>query len=88
MVVIVKAFSGTGVIQARGSAGSTRTAGSVGGGGGGGGGVVVVVSSSVSAGAISGQTIDANGGPRGLKNGGGTENAANGNPGIVILLPN
>ncbi len=87
--VLAKVFAGTGAIQARGGNGGTRTAGNVGGGGGGGGGLVVVVSSSVSAGAISGQTIDANGGSAGSPHGTGTNvGVTNGSPGTVILLTN
>ncbi len=88
VIVAAKTFAGTGAIQARGGDGNTRVTGNVGGGGGGGGGVVIVVSSSVSAGAVSGQTIDANGGARGLKVGGGTENAVAGTGGTVMLIPN
>lgn len=57
------------------------------GGGGGGGGLVVVVSGSVSAGAISGQTIDAAAGAGGGKTGTGVA-GTNGTGGTVILIPN
>ncbi len=87
VIVCAKVFAGTGAIQARGGDGSTRTAGNVGGGGGGGGGLVIVVSSSVVAGVISGQTIDANGGAKGLLHGSGTD-GSNGNLGTTIILPN
>ena len=87
VMVAAKTFAGTGAVQARGGAGGIPAAGNRGGGGGGGGGVVVVVSSSVSAGAISGQTIDANGGALGTATGSGTNGAAGGN-GTAILLAN
>jgi hypothetical protein len=87
VVVIARVITGTGSIQARGGDGNTRVTGNVGGGGGGGGGVVIVVSSSVSAGAITGQTIDANGGARGTGVGTGS-NGVVGSSGTVILIPN
>jgi len=87
VVVVAKTFAGTGVIQARGGNGGSPSVGNTGGGGGGGGGLVVIVSSSVSGGAVSGQTIDANGGTHGNGHGTGS-NGNNGNNGTVIYLPN
>lgn len=82
-----KTIGGTGAIQARGGAGATPGAGNRGGGGGGGGGLVVVTSQSASAGAIPGQTIDAN--PGALGNGIGTgANGVAGSAGLVIVVQN
>jgi hypothetical protein len=89
--VFARAFAGTGVIQARGGAGANGVAGNTGGGGGGGGGVVYVISGSVVLGSpntISGQTIDANGGAKGLLSGTGSADGSNGATGTVILIPN
>jgi hypothetical protein len=86
-IVAARLFAGTGVIQARGGAGGTPTLGNTGGGGGGGGGWVVVVSQSVVSAAISGQTIDANGGAAGSAHGTGTANAAAGGNGRTTILP-
>jgi hypothetical protein len=90
LFVAAKIFAGIGAIQARGGHGGTVTTSTLGaaGGGGGGGGCVVVVSSSVSAGAIPGQTIDANGGTAGTGLGTTFGAAQNGFPGTVILIPN
>jgi hypothetical protein len=85
VLVYAKTFSGTGVIQARGGAGGIPSAGNRGGGGGGGGGFVTVVSESVVAGAISGWTIDANGGAGGAGTGTGTAGTTGGN-GTAVLL--
>lgn len=85
--VYAKTFAGTGAIQARGGAGGVPAGGNRGGGGGAGGGLVVVVSGSVSAGAISGWTIDANGGTGGAKTGTGVA-GSNGSNGTVILIQN
>lgn len=87
VIIVAKAFAGTGVIQARGGGGAAGQLGNTGGGGGGGGGVILVVSGSVSSGAITGQTIDANGGTGGALSGTGT-NGATGSNGLVILVPN
>lgn len=86
LVVAAFKFAGTGSIRARGGAGATQAGGNRGGGGGGGGGTVAVISTSVSGGAISGQTIDANGGAGGTGSGTGT-NGANGSNGATIILP-
>ncbi len=86
VAVYAKKFAGTGSIQARGGAGGICTLGNCGGGGGGGGGTVFVVSQSVVAGAVSGQTIDANGGTGGAKSGTGVA-GSNGSNGSAILLP-
>ena len=90
VIVVAKTITGTGAIQARGGKGGNGTSGglSTGGGGGGGGGWVAVVSSSVSGGAITGQTIDANGGAGGTHFGAAGTDGANGGSGTVILLPN
>lgn len=90
VVMAVKTFAGTGVIQARGAAGGspTTSANGCGGGGGGGGGLVWIVSNSVVAGAISGQTIDANPGAGGTKIGTNGVNGSAGSAGVVILIPN
>ncbi len=83
-IVLAHSFAGTGVIQARGGDGGSPTVGNCGGGGGGGGGYVLVCSSSSAAGAISGWTIDANGGALGAKNGTGV-NGAVGNNGVAVV---
>jgi hypothetical protein len=88
VALYIQTLAGTGVVQARGGNGVTPALGNTGGGGGGGGGYIVVVSGSVSGGAISGQTIDANGGTKGSPHGTGTDNAANGSNGNVYLIPN
>ncbi len=89
VMVSVKVFAGTGSITATGGNGANAVAlgTNSGGGAGGGGGVVIVVSSSVSAGAISGQTITAAGGTHGTKLGTGSD-GNDGSPGTVILIPN
>ena len=81
-------FAGTGVIQARGGNGGSVTVSTLGagGGGGGGGGYVVVVSSSVVAGAVAGQTIDANGGAAGAGHGTTVTAASPGSAGLVVLV--
>lgn len=86
--VAAKTFAGTGAIQARGGAGGSPTTSTlgVGGGGGGGGGWVDVLSQSVSAGAVSGWTIDANGGAGGTHHGTTATDGANGSNGNAILL--
>jgi hypothetical protein len=84
---------GTGTSGAGGTGGTLNafqaspTLGNTGGGGGGGGGWVVVVSQSVVSAAISGQTIDANGGAAGSAHGTGTANAAAGGNGRTTILP-
>lgn len=88
VLICAKTFAGTGTIQARGGVGGTPPAGNAGGGGGGGGGGIWVVSGSVGGGAVSGWTIDANGGAAGSPHGTGTNNAAAGSNGYVVLIPN
>ena len=86
--VAAKTFAGTGAIQARGGAGGSPTTSTLGcgGGGGGGGGWVDVLSQSVSAGAVSGWTIDANGGAGGTHHGTTATDGSNGSNGAAILL--
>lgn len=57
--VFIAAYTvaGTGTIHAKGGTGFSPVTGNCGGGGGGGGGLVVIISTSVSASAITGQTI-------------------------------
>jgi len=85
VIVMAEKFAGTGSIQARGGNGFTPVAGNCGGGGGGGGGAVMVTSRSIQSGAIAGQTIDANGGTRGLGVGTGA-NGNDGTNGIVYMI--
>lgn len=87
VIIAAKAFAGAGAIQARGGNGFSPTSGNAGGGGGGGGGWVLIISGSVSGGAVSGQTIDANGGLGGAKSGAGSNGVAGSN-GSVVLIPN
>jgi len=84
-IVIARKIAGTGCIRARGGAGGNTSVGNTGGGGPGGGGVVFVISQSVSAGAVSGWTIDANAGTPGTKTGTGVNGSA-GSSGSTILL--
>lgn len=89
VMMCVRAFAGTGAIQARGAAGGspTTSATGAGGGGGGGGGLVWIVSSSVVSAAIAGQTIDANAGAGGTKIGTAGVNGSAGTAGAVLLVP-
>lgn len=89
MVIVVKTFAGTGAIHARGGAGANGVAGQSGGGGGGGGGWIVIISGSVSAGAVSGWTVDTSGGAAGTKSGASpaTDGSA-GSAGNVVYIPN
>lgn len=87
VVVAAYKMAGSGAIQARGGAGGAGTGvGNGGGGGGGGGGWLTVISTSVSAGAVSGWAIDANGGALGASYGGSSGGTAGSN-GTVILVP-
>jgi len=88
VMVCARTIAGTGAIQARGGNGGTVTTSTLGagGGGGGGGGVVIVISQSVVSGAVTGQTIDANGGTKGTGLGTTHTDGSNGNAGTVIAL--
>lgn len=90
-LVTAKIFAGTGAIQARGGNGGNGAVASTlgcGGGSGGGGGIVIVISSSVSAGAITGQTIDANAGGAGTGVGATTSPPGASSNGTVVILQN
>lgn len=89
LVLCGKTIAGTGAIRARGGVGGAGSFTGTGGGGGGGGGWLCITSGSVNAGAIAGQTIDANGGTGGTHTGSApTTDGSSGANGTVILIQN
>lgn len=86
LLVVARLIAGTGVMTATGGTGGNAAGtGGAGGGGGGGGGGVFIISSSVSAGAVSGQTITAAGGVGGTLIGTGATGST-GSAGNVIYI--